>query len=1234
MPACFDSLSQRRRLSLFGKEASNHNWIGSGTRQNRIHVKRKKSFRIMGGVIFYFLLLQSAFILTSQIVQSLVSGNAEGNRTTIRVSFSNGRDSEQCWRLASKPCKSLPFAMRKPDLNSTTILLLEGDHILNESVSVEWFQDLVLVSDAINPPKIICSGKNGGSFSFRNGRNLRMQSLLIENCGTNHTSTSKIKGSSLILYTSLFVEDSINVQLDKVRYDGSIGMGAVFYDVGGNVSFTNVTFANNRQKFVYKKRGLSSGGGIYIEFTQRNGNVSTVHNSHVNYTFQNCIFENNVAEKNYSYPSLEDDPNNYVAFGRGGGISFMSLGDASKNRLSIKNCTFINNTALWGSGVFAEFHGRSGNNTITVLDSQFTGNKASYGGGAIRAGLASNNHFGYNLIHIKRCTFRQNFGQIGGAFSQYRESKVGMEREVLTFEDCSFMGNRAYLGAAMHLSVSQFELSRVLLSLNYVINYKTQISGKGALYMFSSRGVLKNGNRIESNIWTGIVLEFSSLDIYDHVIFSNNTGINGGAIAAYAESCVVLYEKSRVDFISNTAIRLGGALYVKTPGPPMAPMDSTEFMVYKCFILFGDREGHPDDFDTKVQFINNSAPASYGSSVFISTLNWCREYGEPKYNNTAFQWRNFVYTKEDNESAIITNPIIMELHKEDWSPAPSMLFEPRVILRDELWNSTYGTVKLKISSTNGNVHLPGSDVFAVKDRLPKISITGKEGSAFNVTIQTVVGVTVRADVINTRLDNCPLGYFQSSNDMVCKCLSGKGMEKGVTHCQGLDVYILRGRWANPYGKHENFAKHHCPRNYCRKCNEYGREGIECIFKRKLQCGRNRKWDSVLCGSCKKGYSVKLGNEDCEKCGNATIVLLLVWMLALTVFVFVILALNAKNYFTYLNAYLYSYQVLPLVLVGNHYLDKFITFVMGLTNFSGTGGSFGVCLWDGMTDMQKLVLNYITPMYILLFTALFVYWSSHWKRCPFNKVSTLRSLALLSIFSYADFTRISFELLHSVKVNGQWVLYLQGDVAFFRGIHVVFGIFAIIVSLLIVVLFPCCLIFFHVLTQRWSKLQGIFNAFQEPFKEGYERFAVFYLICRLCLFAIFVFLDSGLVRDTVLAITCELILIVFLFIKPYKEKKMNYFDMLMLSNITIVSTINVGLNAVTEKENRRGLQVAAVVLTYFPLFCILMQLSYWALNELKGYLARRKDEEANGKYCTCIYVYVYMYIYIFILGRLI
>ncbi len=98
-------------------------------------------------------------------------------------------------------------------------------------------------------------------------------------------------------------------------------------------------------------------------------------NTGSSYVFSDCIFANNKAQNadsgatnsnsTYIVPYRAD----HEAFGRGGGLSIFIKGNASKNLFTISGCLFENNSALWGGGLFVEFHDDTFNNTVIVMNS-------------------------------------------------------------------------------------------------------------------------------------------------------------------------------------------------------------------------------------------------------------------------------------------------------------------------------------------------------------------------------------------------------------------------------------------------------------------------------------------------------------------------------------------------------------------------------------------------------------------------------------------------------------------------------------------------------------------------------------------------------------------------------------------------------------------------------------------------------------------------------------------------
>ena len=110
----------------------------------------------------------------------------------------------------------------------------------------------------------------------------------------------------------------------------------------------------------------------------------------------------------------------------------------------------------------------------------------------------------------------------------------------------------------------------------------------------------------------------------------------------------------------------------------------------------------------------------------------------------------------------------------------------------------------------------------------------------------------------------------------------------------------------------------------------------------------------------------------------------------------IMRINLDFFTGYLNAWLYSYQVMKVITPAGFNFDPFIEFVIGLANFQLKIGS-GVCFAAGLDDADKLAIMYALPTYVLLLVILLaraVDQHSHWwfskriKGAPFKAFSTI------------------------------------------------------------------------------------------------------------------------------------------------------------------------------------------------------------------------------------------------------
>ena len=1090
-----------------------------------------RKFSQLTAVLWVYLwqAVNTKLILPNQLFQS---------RTLPTIVVSNGgNDSEECWENFYLPCKSLGFALLKSNLNNTLVLMEGGIHNLSKRIelknvhnfSLQGETPLYLSSNNSETNVSIRCIRNGAGLTFKLSANLSFNDFEINSCGSEHLSTSRSapqdprKSNFSLVWTAMYFERCLHMTFHRVKLSNNFGMGAVMYDVGGTMDFVNVSFQKNLEKKYFLTvtdfypmpeifvPGLASGGGLYIEFTLHSEEDPSMAYfvSNSEWTFKNCSFVENTAEHEYSRLSVEGQ--NYISFGRGGGISIILRGNASKNTFTMDGCSFVGNVALWGAGLFLEFHDNAQNNSMTVSHSYFGNNSATYGGGAIRVGTTIQQLSTGNNVTVKSSHITRNRAKVGGGFSQYRLSNVGMRDETTHIKSCTFDENFAVIGSAIHLIFTHMHCTDSSITKNTGCSFDDECSdliGQGSVYCSKSELSLRGNNELRYNEHSAIILDASMAVIHNNTTLVNNSGLDGGAVGLYGYSVVRLTRYSQVNFINNTASKKGGAIYFDGAGPPLAPFNSTEFIMYNysCAIVLGDHDiddAEPDTFPATINFMSNVASASSGNAIFATSVAGCRRSGDKKYNNSALRWSIFNYSQNE-EPAIVTSPIKIETNQHYWRAIPGRYFQPKVVLRDEHWNSVYGTIRVTVKHViKGWVHISGSNLFVVKDKITGIAMRGTENAKFSLLLETVTEVPVQYWIYNLTLGNCRLGFYLTENGK-CECLaSHKGLSNGVTHCSGDDVYILKGRWVDPYRDHNSgstmeFANHICPRHYCNAdcITSNATDGVDCLFQVKKQCAKYRKWDSILCGACQDRYSVKFGTEDCDICKNTNIFFILLLMLALSLFVLFVLFLNINTYSTYLNAFLYSYQIIPLIygfrLPGQHQ-DPFISVVAFISGFAGSGDAkIGVCLWDGMTDINKIAFNYFVPIYIVAFTAGVAKLSAYLdgkevgkkveklRRWLFDKDASLHAFAFIAVVAYSDITRITLMLLCPSKVHSKWVMYYAGDISFFSTEHLYYAIPAFFVTFF-VLCFPVVVMFPFLITGYFTKLQGIFDALQYCFK---------------------------------------------------------------------------------------------------------------------------------------------------------
>ena len=672
----------------------------------------------------------------------------------------------------------------------------------------------------------------------------------------------------------------------------------------------------------------------------------------------------------------------------------------------------------------------------------------------------------------------------------------------------------------------------------------------------------------------------------------------------------MLMPHSNLNFFNNTAQQQGGAIYVRDSGPPVIAFDTTELGTRPCFIAYNNLDSLENitEWQAKVVFQDNQALYSGGgNSVYASTLQGCRQIGQPRINNKSLEWPNVFEYRDKKRSPgeqISTDPVLIRLNESDWEVSPSQHFSATVELIDEKNSFVLGVVNISI--TNGHVALgTASNLFLIQGdsrQINNLHLLGKKHKKFNVHATTVAGRVVQKVSKAVHLKDCYPGFEQYDSSDTCTCMEGH--DKGILNCSddSKHVFLKRGYWGGMVGG--KFSTYPCPPNYC----NFPKHDSAFKYDNKAICTDGRNGTSALCGACKPGYSVNLGDEKCSKeCDNSHLWLLLVFFIVTLLLVLVVLRIELDIFTTYLNAWLYSYQIITFLLQEGQFLDKFISFVIDVANWRVKG--VGTCFYAGMTNLEKLGVNYILPSYVLLLLIVLAKLGRCRPACYINR-NVSRACCTLLVLCYTNITMISCNIIHYVPVNGKWVLYADGNIEFVRDWkkHLPYTFIACLWFILFVIFVPLVLLFTPWFLKCFKFLKNFrlfFDTFQKCFKDEYRWFAAYYFICRIYILFIALYVPFGPLKRSILEVSSVVIVVTCLYLQPYKTRPsepannivtedyswLNTLDAILLTNLCFITIFSTGIRSEATPSVQDGLEKTVNCLAYVPLVYLWCLLCY-------------------------------------------
>ncbi|CAB3995365.1 Hypothetical predicted protein [Paramuricea clavata] len=1169
----------------------------------------------------------------------------------IYISNSTDYDKPDCVKNPSvnNTCKTLDYVLgivsNASDqvgykLRNSTKIHVEGDQYLQENYNLTGLNNFVVSGDAAEGAVIKCKSNRG--LIILSSRNIAIERMNFLNCGSIQRAQNN---ENISFHAGLFFSNITNVNVSGCNIINSTGIGMALLNVGGHVMFTHTHFTgniNNSRSGSKVHSGLVQvAGGLIIEYTY-NETENVQSSSDNTYIFYNCTFIHNGCTWNVKHelePTEADK--NHVIFGCGGGMAVTFKGTAHSNSVRLEYCTFANNLADWGGGYYILFENKSYNNIVQLKNVTARSNHGVLSGGGGR--FLFNPCFNYtdilklspNYFQQENCSYLNNVASWGGGVSVfgssvYHEEKPRPDKSLLFFNS-QWVNNQAVVGSALGfvsnaIDLQQWFLPNICNGLPYTVELQNctfkenkicsscagtgTVVGTGTVYVDEAPIIMKNVHFTLNN-GTPLVLDLSNVYILGDVMFYNNSGIEGGAVALFGRSKIILGRNSSLNFISNNASLRGGAIHAYSQGPNLKAFPVHLLYRSTCFFSYIVPNTPPQRWSAQVTFQNNRAPHRSGKSIYCDTLQFCRVYGKI---TEALEWEPFNYVnKIDGEPEIVTDPVEIITSKQDWEGFPGQLISPNVILLDEKKNRTNGLLKMSVTDPDNQVNISKqvSEYIYISDEkssVPISFVSKKLKVDFKLTLSSVYTQVIKTILDNITTSLCYGGYVFTKKEEKCVCQTE--MAYGYIRCgqDGKTIYLKEGYWAT-IGNDNQFSVYPCPLGYC-NCTEKanGTTSNECKFTKFIrntsQCAENRH--GRLCGSCDEGYSLVVGLNECRKCDNDTGLLWLLLIVAgLTLIVLAIIYFEIEFFSGPLNSWLYTYHIIHLLPFKSDYLDPFIVFVTSLTN--GTFDlSTGRCVWRGMDALQKLSLRYLMPFYCILLLYLINKLLRNFPNLPLANHTFHHAFVTIAIISYASLIETTVTILQPVNVDGHWYVFQQASVEYFGNDHLPYAIPALFILLFVVIPFPFIIAFSSYFIRRFQRLRNfipLFEAIQSPYRLNRRWFASYYIFCRLIFITLLIFRNNyEYSLFPFIEAVCVIILLIFVLLRPYNDENYVYFnvDACFLSLLCLIICVVNAMEAVEGRVIVRFYEVLARIFTYIPFVYSLVLFARYLYRRVEAY----------------------------------
>ena len=411
--------------------------------------------------------------------------------------------------------------------------------------------------------------------------------------------------------------------------------------------------------------------------------------------------------------------------------------------------------------------------------------------------------------------------------------------------------------------------------------------------------------------------------------------------------------------------------------------------------------------------------------------------------------------------------------------------------------------------------------------------------------------------VQIELKDCPLGFNLTTDGTKCDCIPFLLERDLECDIQTRTIQRRPPVWIGNHSLEGISFYPYCPFDYCLP------DSVNItIPEQDRQCAYNRS--GVLCGQCAPGYSVIFGGNECWKCSNSYLLLIVVYAVAGLLLVFFLYTFDtltvSAGTINGLIFYANIVQINRAVFFPPEHENPFIAWL---------SLDFGIrtCFYDGMDMYAKAWLQFVFPLYIVLILVCVIVVTSY--STSASKILGKKSVGVLATFFLLFFSRIqriiiscvAFATLRHSTGSTTLVWRFDGNVPYLEGKQAALFLVGIILTV-IVLTFNFVLLFgkqFQALSSyrffRWvNKLKPLFDAFMGPYRDRFRCWTGLLLLVRAILILLNIIVDQPERILLATAIVVQLLSTVSWFSGGiYRKWPLNVLEFSFLLNLAITST---------------------------------------------------------------------------------